>query len=98
MMRLILPLMRRCGCWDTVRGQRCLLPQGRCALRKFSCSRAVVSSCHPVRKKSEEDQISLQWASVLPFNRLAVPPCNEKESLFCLTMPLEHIDFHIIGY
>ena len=36
-----------------------------------------------------------------PYFLPSTPPsatCSRKESLFCLTTPLEHIDCHIIGY
>ena len=68
--------------------------------------------CAPISKLDIQDQIYIM-ALVLKYVDI-IRPCNFKyglgwitdnaysglasESLFCLTTPLKHIDFHIIGY
>ena len=47
-------------------------------------------------KKSGENTFSMESEveSLIPVSKER----KGKESLFCLTTPLEHINFHIIGY
>ena len=49
-------------------------------------------------KRWEEQVMCIVYSTGTGVSSNKVPTAGLKESLFRLRMPLEHIDFHIIGY